>query len=53
MATSDRDHCYRNSNTSNVEVKVFTVDLEEIPAFRDGVMNLVSRIGKGLAKAFN
>ena len=53
MATSDRDHCYRNSNTSNVEVKVFTIDLEEIPAFRDGVMNLVSRIGKGLAKALN
>lgn len=50
---SDALHCYHDSDPARYEVKVFTVDLEEIPAFRNGFMNIVGRIGESFRKAFN
>ena len=41
----DSNHCFRDSDIVSREVKVFTPDLREIPAFYNGFMRLVGRIG--------
>jgi len=41
----DPNRCFNDSDIVSREVRVFTPDLREIPAFYDGFMRLVGRIG--------
>ncbi len=41
----DSRRCYHDSNTRDLEVKVFTPDLKEVPAWGDGFMRILGMIG--------
>jgi len=41
----DSLRCYHDSNTRDLEVKVFTPDLKEVPAWGDGFMRILGMIG--------
>jgi len=40
----DPNRCFNDSDMASREVRVFTPDLREVPAFYDGFMRIVGRI---------
>ena len=51
--TDNSSGCYKDSDPRTYELKVFTSDIEEIPALRNEFMILVGRIGEKLKGVFN